>query len=348
MPTHTRRFTWTLCIALAAATSLSACTSDDDAARDAPPRPASTDAPVVEDAGPIHVHALGVNPADDAVFLATHTGLFRLARPGKAATRVADRWQDTMGFTVVGPNRFLASGHPDGREDLPAFLGLIESKDAGGTWHEVSLQGTMDFHVLEVSGDRIYGFGSEWDTRTDRLLVSNNGGETWWRRTVPEPLVDLAIAPADPDRAVAAGTGGLYLTRDGGVRWRNLPGEAALLAWSGRTLIALDRRGTVAAASGDGLAAWRPRGRVGGEPAALAVGRASELYVALHDGTVKRSLDGGRSWAPWYGPATDRSPAGTSDPGSVAPGPASRTAARERASRDHGALRDVPDDVVAK
>ena len=29
------------------------------------------------DAGPVHVHGLGVNPADGALFIATHTGLYR-------------------------------------------------------------------------------------------------------------------------------------------------------------------------------------------------------------------------------------------------------------------------------
>lgn len=37
-------------------------------------------------------------------------------------------------------------------------------------------------------------------------------------------------------------------------------------------------------------------GEVGGQPAALlAVGK-DELYVALHDGTIKRSTDGGANW----------------------------------------------------
>ena len=68
------------------------------------------------------------------MFVATHTGLFRAGREQARAVRVAGRHQDTMGFTVVGPDRFLGSGHPDGRENLPPFLGLIESRDAGASW----------------------------------------------------------------------------------------------------------------------------------------------------------------------------------------------------------------------
>src|SRR5687767_322438 len=88
----------------------------------------------IGDPGPVHVHGLGVNPADRALFIATHTGMFRVPEGERRAKRVADRYQDTMGFTVVGPDRFLGSGHPDGREKLPPFLGLIESRDAGETW----------------------------------------------------------------------------------------------------------------------------------------------------------------------------------------------------------------------
>jgi hypothetical protein len=69
----------------------------------------------------------------------------------KTAERVGDSYQDTMGFTVVGPNRFLGSGHP-ATDDLPPLLGLIESTDAGKTWEHVSLLGEADSHVLRSAG----------------------------------------------------------------------------------------------------------------------------------------------------------------------------------------------------
>lgn len=68
------------------------------------------------DPGPMHVHGLGVNPADDALFIATHTGLYRVEKGKRKAQRVGNRYQDTMGFTIVGPNRFLGSGHPDANQ----------------------------------------------------------------------------------------------------------------------------------------------------------------------------------------------------------------------------------------
>ena len=59
------------------------------------------------DAGPVHVHGLGIDPADKALFIATHTGLFRVGDGQSSAVRVGDSYQDTRGFTVVGENRFL-------------------------------------------------------------------------------------------------------------------------------------------------------------------------------------------------------------------------------------------------
>jgi photosystem II stability/assembly factor-like uncharacterized protein len=38
------------------------------------------------------------------------------------------------------------------------------------------------------------------------------------------------------------------------------------------------------------------RGRIGGQPAALLAQGPDDLYVALHDGTIKRSTDGGATW----------------------------------------------------
>ncbi len=252
--------------------------------------------PAIGDPGPVHVHGLGVNPSDGALFIATHTGLFRAPQGQTRATRVAGRYQDTMGFTVVGPDRFLGSGHPDGREDLPPFLGLIESVDAGETWRPVSLLGERDFHVLEASDERVYGFGADFQTQKQALLVSNDGGETWTERDPPEPLLSLAIHPEDPDHVVASGERGVLASRRAGARWSELGGDPGLLAWpaAGR-LYLVDARG-VAHVSDDAGESWGTAGEVGGEPAALDAGPAEDLYVALHDGTVKRSTDGGETW----------------------------------------------------
>ena len=112
--------------------------------------------------GPVafgHVHGLGINPANGQLYVASHMGVFKETDAG--FVRVADRWQDTMAFTVTGDDTFLASGHPDLREtEKPAHLGLIETTDAAQTWNALSLEGESDFHALEPAADRLYGYDS--------------------------------------------------------------------------------------------------------------------------------------------------------------------------------------------
>jgi hypothetical protein len=246
------------------------------------------------DPGPIHVHGLGVNPADRSLFIATHTGMFRVDEGDTEAVRVTNRYQDTMGFTIVGPNRFLGSGHPDINEarekGLPPLLGLIESRDAGLTWQPISLLGEADFHVLRSVGERVFGY----DATNRRLLLSRDAGRTWIERTPPARLIDLAVDPGRPAHLVASSGSVLFSSTDEGRTWRVSGDRAGLLAWPSReALYLVDARGRVFRSS-DGGRRWAPVGAIGGQPAAfLADG---DLYVALHDGTIKRSGDAGRSW----------------------------------------------------
>jgi hypothetical protein len=246
----------------------------------------------VSDAGAAHIHGLGINPADRALVIATHSGLFRAAPGQRRARRIGDRRQDTMGFTVVGPDEFLGSGHPDLRDDLPPLLGLIRSSNAGRSWKPISLLGQADFHVLRTAGTRIYGVNA-----TDgQLLVSDDGGRRWARRTPPGALLDLAARPGRPDELVAAAEDGLFVSRDAGQRWRPLGvRHTGLLAWPAPDeLILVDGDGDVHR-SADGGRRFERVGETGGQPAALAA-HGSDLYVALHSNEVKLSRDRGRTW----------------------------------------------------
>ena len=246
------------------------------------------------DSGPVHVHGLGVDPADGALYIATHTGLWRSPKGELTARRVTDNRQDTMGFGVVGPGSFLGSGHPDLREavakQLPPHLGLIASRNAGKTWRNVSLLGEADLHVLRAAGKRVYG----WDASNGRLLVSADGGESWTERPAPAPLLDLAVDPSQPRRVVAATEQALFASTNAGRSWTRLSGEPGLLAWPRTRRLFLAAGTGLVFASGDGGKTWQRRGDIGGEPAAFGTGPAGELYVALHDGPIKTSADGTR------------------------------------------------------
>ena len=247
---------------------------------------------VISDPGASHIHGLGINPADDSLVIATHTGMFRAGPEERRPKRIGDRRQDTMGFTVVGANRFIGSGHPDARDDLPPLLGLIRSEDAGKTWKPVSLLGDVDFHVLRAAGQRIYGVNA-----TDgQLMVSDDGGRRWATRIPPGDVVDLAPRPSGADELVASIVNGLYVSRDAGDTWRPLTRRRiGLLAWpADDSLFLVDADGRVHRST-DGGRSWRAVGRAGGQPAAfIAAGR--DLYVALHTNEIKVSRDAGRTW----------------------------------------------------
>lgn len=239
-----------------------------------------------------HVHGLGINPKDGALFIATHTGLFRAPRGSASAARVGTSHQDVMGFTVVGRDRFLGSGHPDPDAGGPPNLGLIRTVTAGRAWRDVSLTGKADFHVLRAAGPVVYGFNG----LTGKLMASRDGGRSWAERQPPAAMFDLAISPENDRRVVASTEAGLFSSPDGGVGWRALDARrAGLLTWTpgGLYLVGADGGVSVSADSGR---TWRERGSIGGQPAAFE-SDGTRLYAAKADGTVVRSSDGGATWS---------------------------------------------------
>ena len=172
-----------------------------------------------------HIHGLGVDPADGALYAATHHGVFRLAGDG-AATRVGEGQQDTMGFTIAGPRHFLASGHPAPGEGGPDHLGLVESTDAGVTWTTLSLPGQADFHALRFRHGMVYGLNSV----TGQLMASRDK-TTWESRSTLGPR-DLAVSPTDPQLLLATTASGPVRSTDGGRTWTPAGGPVlALIDW---------------------------------------------------------------------------------------------------------------------
>jgi hypothetical protein len=267
------------------ATVLAACGDDQKEAR-----------PVdVQDPGIVHVHGLGRNPADGSLLIATHTGLLRASAQGDDPVRVAGRYQDTMGFTVVGPDHFLGSGHPGSVRDDPPFLGLIESRDGGYEWRPISLRGEVDFHVLEVQGEIVYGFGSDFETRDARFLRSDDGGRSWKRLSPPELLTGLAIDPRDPQHIVALGEQRGYVSRDGGSHWRPLGIPGGMVTWTPEVGLAAVDLGGVIRRADEPTGEWKQVGSLGDSPAAIE-GVQDEVLAATHDARVLSSRDGGKTW----------------------------------------------------
>ena len=256
------------------------------------------------DPGLTHVHGLGVNPKDDVLYAATHNGLFTVPKSGEPQ-RVADRFQDTMGFVVIGPDRFLASGHPDlqdkalHREGKPPLLGLIESRDAGESWRPLSLLGEADLHAIAAAGDRI----AAYDATADQLLISKDG-RRWERRAIGIGMSGVVLGPSGSERIIAVTPAGLELSEDDGVTFDPIPNapRAVLAASAGEVLWAVDGEGRVwRAAVGPEAAApgpWAEAGRLPGPPQAFAATPSALVAAVEVDGgsEIHRSDDAAQTW----------------------------------------------------
>lgn len=276
------RYRWvSLTVLVVSLLLLSGCASEE------PNEPAS---PFAGDEHTIgHVHGLGVDPANGALYAAGHYGVFRIGQDG-VPTRIADRWQDTMAFTVTGPHTFLGSGHPDLREDLPPHLGLIESTDAAETWQPLSLQGDADFHALEVVGDRVVGY----ESTSGRIMITSD--RTTWDAVASGRFIDLASVPGKTDRILATtGKGELVeITLDG--QTTTVAGTPSLVwidATPGGILVGVGPRGEVYAAA-EATGEWKQRGTVSGQP--TAVDATDDVWHIATDTGIYASQDDGATW----------------------------------------------------
>lgn len=297
---HNPRHAWALTAAIATTGALAVSCGGPPPEREAGKVRGSSTLNAPADPGFGHVHGLGLNRADGMLYAATHFGVWRLhAEPATQSSaaarpkRIADRWQDTMGFTVAGPDTFYGSGHPDLREDAPPHLGFIVSTDRAQTWQSISLPGQADFHDLAAVGTRVYGY----DATGGRLLASNDSGRTWQERP-QQPVEDLTVDPGNADGLLAITAAGLLFSRDAGMTFGSVPDAPPLVAvdWLGGVLAGVDAAGDVwLATTGRPEGGWRRSGSLTGATQAFTVAFDGRLFAADDHG-VKVSIDSGRTW----------------------------------------------------
>ena len=229
------------------------------------------------------------------MYVATHTGLFTIE--DGTARRVGDRYHDLMGFTIAGPDDFLASGHPDLNDqtllkpEAPPLLGLVASDD-GQDWQPVSLLGEVDFHSLQAAHGQVYGY----DSTSSRFMVSENR-ETWESRS-RLPLIDLVVSPDDPDLIVGS-TDRIVRSTDGGRTWQPMGIKPLVaVAWDQDGPVGVAPDGTVLKADATGQD-WQPMGSLGGSPEALQA-HDGTLYAWVTDHGLLTSSDGGATWTIRY------------------------------------------------
>lgn len=245
------------------------------------------------------VGSVDVNPADDSVWFSTNTGMWRVPPDGGEPEQVTGRLQSQeispeLVIRFRGPDRLIASGHPPPDSTLPPALGVIESDDAGATWSEISGLGEFDFHSIQISGDAIVASAFP----ASAMSISRDGGRTFEDRVAPGALIDLEADPRDPRRLIASTQEGVSRSDDEGRSWRERDRVPNVrFAWpEPDALYRVDPGGPVSF-SADGGQTWQERGNTGGEPQAMFADTADHLLVALRDGTIKESDDGGRTWS---------------------------------------------------
>lgn len=243
-----------------------------------------------------HVHGVGVDPGSGKVLVASHAGLFtvpapdRLTREATVPAHVGPAI-DLMGFTVQGPDHYLASGHPAGDTDMPDPVGLIETRDGGRSWEALSLAGESDFHALTSAGDLVVGF--------DGALRATEDCVTW---TDLDPEVEaFALAVSDDGETIVATTQeGPVRSTDGGAGFEAVEGAPplALVDWvpGSETVFGVAVDGSVHRSVDAGVG-WERTGGLPGNPEALHADEDQVIVVAdLH---VARSTDAGATFDAW-------------------------------------------------
>lgn len=278
---------------------------------------------VIEDAGPCHdAHvvwfdrrAIELGLKEDPVEVAARGRARAEAWRAEVIRKRAARRADLRADQLPARTLMLAADplRPDQLYLLDTAYTLWVSRDAGERWTESvhDSEGLVVEAFVPSSGGQLLGLAED-----GRLLLSEDAGESWVAvQGLPQdaaaalaadgaaPL--LAVDPEDADRFLMAVDGQLYLTEDGGRAFESIdtPGEVLALA-----LDPVDGSMLFAMVEGKGLMQHAGKGRwemlleTAADPDSLTVLRsaqnAGEVLLALADGSMLLSRDGGATFLP--------------------------------------------------
>lgn len=229
-----------------------------------------------------HIKAFG-----DQVLLGTHEGLFLYI--DKETVKKAGRENfDVMGLATSGKTLF-ASGHPGSASKLPQPVGLLRSINAGKSWSKVSLQGEVDFHLLESSAGDIYGI----DSGSGNLLHSSDQGKSW-KNLGKSGFIDIAPHPTKKGSALALKNGVLISTANAFTKRKTMTTKEKLTAldWIDGGLLAASGKSLMR--STDNGATWKLIKRF--SDAIVTITQSKELIVVVTPNQIHISQDKGETF----------------------------------------------------
>lgn len=233
-----------------------------------------------------HIHQVRVS--GKTILLGTHEGLF-IMRNKKTVVRVGNEIFDVMGLSIDG-NRFYASGHPGPETKLLNPVGLLQSENGGKSWRKISLEGKVDFHLLESLGSELYGA----DSQSGNLLYSKNYGKNWSSRG-ENLFSDIAINPTYKNSALALAKGKLVTTKKSFLSKSIIAPELSFsqIEWSKKSLLAASERKLLY--SLDQGKTWKVKYIFDGAITGLA--QSPQLIVAITGSKLWASTDQGKTFS---------------------------------------------------
>lgn len=256
-----------------------------------------------------HGHGLAFSSDAKALLAPSDKGLAQY-RDG-AWSEMAGPISGFSGFSVT-ERAIYSSGHAPAGSKPHHPLGLVRSTDGGRTWQSLALAGEADFRLLAAGygANAIYVLNAQPNSAMPApgLYVTLDEGKSWRRAAARGLAGEIHGLAAHPREAgtIAAGTGaGLFLSRDGGERFRRLdrrePATAVAFDFDGKRLRyarALSNEVVETTLDGRERQALRlPRLRLD-YVTCLAQSPQDErvLAFATRRRDVYLSADGGRSW----------------------------------------------------
>ncbi|MBF8253144.1 MAG: hypothetical protein HW379_1486 [Actinobacteria bacterium] len=232
-----------------------------------------------------HIHDVKV--FGDRVLLNTHEGLYEYLAANFIKKLSRDDF-DVMGLATYGPTLY-SSGHPGAKSDLPNPVGLLSSADGGKTWKKVSLQGEVDFHMLEVGKSDIYGA----DSGSGQLMYSSNLGKSW-RKLGENKYSDIAVLGTKSGSALALESGKLLQTTNA---FKTSTSVKSSMKWSSLEIVGTTLYASSAKAiyrSVNSGKSWKKMATLSSEISSISAN--AKVFVAVTSEAIFVSRDGGKSF----------------------------------------------------